>query len=150
MRRSTITRAARHLPTVNGDDDVGDSAVLFERCRMTDERHGLALNGADAAEAVAAEAAFVARHADIAFVAVGKQPIVGAVACCRRRWEDEIAALGAKRCRATLALDQHIRPVPLRREPKPCRGNHEAELAEPSVPEAHPDHAEYDQHERST
>ena len=43
------------------NDDIGDAAILFQRGRMADKRHGLALDGADAAEAVAAKRTLVAR-----------------------------------------------------------------------------------------
>ena len=41
------------------DDDVGDAAILLDRAFVADQRHDLALDRADAAEAVAAEDAFV-------------------------------------------------------------------------------------------
>ena len=87
-----MTRGAAFLADgEGGDDDVGDAAILFERAGMADERDRLALDHADGAERIAAEDALIRRLGDITLIAVGEQPILGAVARSRRRREHEAA-----------------------------------------------------------
>jgi hypothetical protein len=66
-------RGAAFLPHgERRNDDIGAPAIFFEGARMADQRDGLALHNADAAETVAAESAFVACRRNVAVVAVGE------------------------------------------------------------------------------
>ena len=71
MRRSTITRAVRHLLIVNGsvDDDVGDAAILLERRHLTHQRHGLPPHASDAAQRIASKGAVVRKFAGVPVIA---------------------------------------------------------------------------------
>ena len=71
------------------------------------------------AKKVAAERGSFRRSFGIALVAVNQEPIVDAVASSRRGRENQIAAVGSKRGRCSVAVDQHIRPFVCRRKSKP-------------------------------
>lgn len=107
------------------DDDIGQAAILLERAGIADEGHRLALDHPDAAEQIVAEHSFIRRCGGVAFIGVGQQLVIDAVAGNGRRWKYEIAAPGSERGRGTLALDQHIGPLASRRHRR--AGQHEIE-----------------------
>ena len=107
-----MTRGAAFLADgEGGDDDVGDAAIVFQRAWMADERDRLALDLADASKRIAAEDALIRRLGDVTLIAVGEQPILGAVARSRRRREYEAARLRSKRRGFAVPFDQHVRPM---------------------------------------
>jgi len=108
-----------------GNDDVGHTAILLERGRVADQRHDLPLHRADAAKEIALEKArsVIAggSSACIAGIAVSEQPVVDAVARGGRRRKNETSALGAKRRRLAVAVDQDVGACLRRRKSKAMR-----------------------------
>ena len=144
-------RAASLTDGEGRDDDIGDAAILLDRALMADERNDLAFDRTDAAEAIAAKGAVVGgRRGSVAVVAVGKQPVVDAVACGGRRREDEIAALGPERRRGAFPLDQNVRPLARRCQRDAEGDDDEAERAGAGLPQADPQAAQHDEDERLT
>ncbi len=117
---------------------------------MADERDRLPLDPPDAAERIAAEDALIRRLGDVTLIAVGEQPILGAIARSRRRRKYETACLGSERRRFAVPFDQGVRPVALRRERDAESGDHEAERAGARLPETEPQAAQNDEYKRET
>ena len=144
----TRRRLASLADAERRDDDVGDTAILFQRRWMADDRDGLALHLADAAEQVAAKWTVGGNLLGVTLLAVGKQPIVDAVIRPRRRRQRQRAVLGAERNVPAVALDQNVRPgaLPAHHEPDGC--DHQAERAPARLPQAEPQPAKHEEQKR--
>ena len=117
MRRSIITRAARHLlPMVKGATTVSadrQSSSSAERarpsCPSLCRRSQKGRSGTW----------FLATQLWHRAPCRQQKPVVDAVAGSRRGRENQIAAVGSQRSHCSVAVDQHIRPHVCRRKSSP-------------------------------